>query len=63
MNSNININVWITKGDHDFGTDQIVFAQIKEYKDTVCFHCQQAVEKYLKALLVDLGIDFKYKHS
>ena len=60
---NSNVQAWITKGDHDFGTAQIIFTQIKEYKDTVCFHCQQAVEKYLKGLLVHQGIEFKYKHS
>jgi len=63
MNISNNIQAWITKGDHDLGTAQIVFSQIKEYKDTVCFHCQQAVEKYLKGLLVHLDIEFKYKHS
>jgi len=63
MNISNNIQSWITKGDHDLGTAQIVFSQIKEYKDTVCFHCQQAVEKYLKALLIHLDIEFKYKHS
>ena len=29
----------------------------------VCFHCQQAVEKYLKALLQDLGLPIPYIHD
>ncbi len=29
----------------------------------VCLHSQQAVEKILKALLTELGIDFKRTHS
>jgi len=31
--------------------------------DTVCFHAQQCVEKYLKALLVMEGIDFPKTHD
>jgi HEPN domain-containing protein len=31
--------------------------------DTVAFHAQQCVEKYLKALLVVDGIDFPRTHS
>jgi len=63
MNINNNVISWITKADHDFGTAKIVFEHIKEYKDTICFHCQQAVEKYLKALLICSDIEFKFKHS
>ena len=43
------IKQWIIKGDHDLGTAKITFLHIPEYLDTVTFHCQQAVEKYLKA--------------
>jgi HEPN domain-containing protein len=31
--------------------------------DAVCFHAQQTVEKYLKALLVLRGIDFPKTHD
>jgi HEPN domain-containing protein len=31
--------------------------------DTVCFHAQQVVEKYLKALLVFKGIPFPKSHN
>lgn len=31
--------------------------------DTVCFHCQQCAEKYLKALLVSRGIAFPKTHD
>jgi HEPN domain-containing protein len=31
--------------------------------DTVCFHAQQCVEKYLKALLVCEGVDFPKTHD
>jgi HEPN domain-containing protein len=29
----------------------------------VCFHCQQAAEKYLKAFLVEHQIEFRPKHD
>ena len=41
------ISQWIIKGDHDLGTAKITYFHIPEYLDTVTFHCQQAVEKYL----------------
>lgn len=31
--------------------------------DTVCFHCQQCAEKYLKALLIFRGVDFPRTHD
>jgi HEPN domain-containing protein len=42
------IKQWIIKGDHDFGTAKVTYLHIPEYFDTITFHCQQAVEKYLK---------------
>jgi HEPN domain-containing protein len=32
-------------------------------RDLVCFHCQQAAEKYLKALLQDLGVAIPKTHE
>lgn len=31
--------------------------------DGVCFHCQQCAEKYLKALLVELGLSVPKTHD
>lgn len=57
------IKQWIIKGDHDLGTAKITFLHIPEYLDTVTFHCQQAVEKYLKAFLVFLSKPFRFSHD
>jgi HEPN domain-containing protein len=54
---------WIIKGDHDLGTAKITYLNIPEYLDTVTFHCQQAVEKYLKAYLIFQSIPFRYTHD
>ena len=49
---------WIEKGDHDLGTAQVTFLYIPNFRDTIAFHCQQSVEKYLKAFLLfnDTGL-------
>ncbi len=57
------IKEWIVKGDQDLGTAKLVAAHIPEYIDTVCFHCQQASEKYLKAYLAELDIEFPKTHK
>ena len=57
------IELWLSKGDHDLGTAKITYLHIPEYLDTVTFHCQQAVEKYLKAILVYYEIDFQRTHN
>jgi HEPN domain-containing protein len=48
---------WIGKAEGDY------FSALREYRarrnvnyDSACFHAQQCVEKYLKAVLVELGI-------
>jgi HEPN domain-containing protein len=55
---------WVAKAENDLKTA----AQTLKLKedcptDTVCFHAQQTVEKYLKALLVLSGIDFPRTHD
>lgn len=57
------IEQWIIKGDHDLGTAKITYLYIPEYLDTVTFHCQQAVEKYLKAYLISQSTLFKFTHD
>lgn len=57
------IRQWLSKGDHDLGTAKITYLHIPEYIDTVTFHCQQAVEKYLKAYLIFQSTTFKFSHD
>jgi len=64
MNEQVNeIKQWIVKGDHDLGTAKVTYLHIPEYLDTVTFHCQQAVEKYLKAYLIYQNVSFKFTHD
>ena len=41
---------WLKKADSDLKNAELVLSAADEHPpyDTVCFHCQQAVEKYLK---------------
>jgi len=54
---------WIKKADHDLGTAIVINQHIPDYSDTLAFHCQQAVEKYLKCLLEKNSIQFKRSHD
>jgi HEPN domain-containing protein len=57
------VKSWIEKGDHDLGTAQVTFLYIPQFRDTIAFHCQQAVEKYLKAFLFFNSVVFKRTHN
>ena len=57
------VNTWIGKADHDLGSAKLIFLHIPDYFDTIAFHCQQAVEKYIKASLIHLGIEFQRSHD
>ena len=48
-------SAWIRKAENDLlAVDNNLGAERVPF-DVVCYHCQQAAEKYLKALLVSLG--------
>ena len=52
------INQWIAKAENDFISAQRLLSFEDATYDTICFHCQQGAEKYLKAYLVKFGIPF-----
>lgn len=49
------INQWLVKGDNDLKTAAYGLEAAEPITDTICFHCQQAVEKYLKLYLISRG--------
>ena len=57
------IDEWLKKSEHDIGTAKVTFKNMPEYSDTICFHCQQAVEKVLKAYCLNLGIQIIQTHD
>lgn len=55
---------WVEKAENDLkNAAHTVRMGLECPTDTVCFHAQQCVEKYLKALLVTQGIDFPKTHD
>lgn len=59
------IRKWIIKADNDFKVAEHELAQpdIEMVTDAICFHCQQSVEKLLKAYLASKNIDFGKTHN
>lgn len=57
------IRQWIEKA----GDDLIVIEKLTEFEvvatSAVCFHCQQVVEKYLKAFLIANGVEIRKTHN
>jgi len=55
---------WVSKAENDFRNAVHTLKLGKNCPtDTVCFHAQQCVEKYLKAILVLENIDFPKTHD
>ena len=51
---------WVTKADGDFATaGRELRARKAPNYDAVCFHTQQCVEKYLKAVLQEEDVPFR----
>jgi HEPN domain-containing protein len=48
---------WVQKAEEDYRTAELIARSHEPLHDQLCFHCQQSAEKYLKALLEELGLD------
>ncbi len=57
------VREWIKKATQDFGMAELAIEYQPEFRDSICFHCQQSSEKYLKAFLLYSDIEFKKTHS
>lgn len=56
------VKEWIEKAEEDFGFACISLEQT-DYFAQVCFHFQQAVEKYLKAFIIAKNLKFRPVHN
>jgi len=54
---------WLTKARHGWSVAKKILTPDCEETDVAAFHCQQAVEKTLKAYLVSRGIEFEKLHD
>ena len=51
------LRVWVRKAEADFKAAKKILAEFEpDSADIVCFHCQQTIEKLLKALAVQCEI-------
>jgi HEPN domain-containing protein len=65
MNSDDLVRGWFAKAASDLRNAEIILASEPGDlpTDTVCFHCQQAVEKYLKGFLASKNREFPLTHN
>jgi HEPN domain-containing protein len=54
---------WVSKAEEDVDAARGLAAQRPALRNAACFHCQQAVEKFLKALLQELGAAVPRTHE
>lgn len=55
---------WLIKANEDIQViERLSGEDISLFTSTICFHAQQAVEKFLKAYLVFKSINFKKTHD
>ena len=55
---------WVKKAENDFKAASQLLRRRKDIvPDAACFFCQQCVEKYLKARLLEAGIAFPRTHD
>jgi HEPN domain-containing protein len=57
------VKQWLAKADSDRSTIEILMASEQCPTEVVCFHCQQYVEKLLKAFLTLKGIETPKTHD
>lgn len=65
MNTLDLVNEWRLKASHDLKNVDLLMKSGENDlpTDTICFHCQQAVEKFLKAFLIYHDTEFPYTHN
>lgn len=57
------VTEWIEIAETDLLTARSNLREAERFRRVVCFHAQQAAEKFLKAILVRLEVDFPKTHD
>jgi HEPN domain-containing protein len=54
---------WLRLADNDWDVAQILNGHYPRHLEVICYHCQQAAEKYLKAFLIANDIEAPKTHD
>src|SRR5271166_5271914 len=54
---------WVRKAEDDYRVATQLSRNAVPTYDAVCFHCQQCAEKYLKAILEEVGVAISKTHD
>jgi len=57
------IREWLTKADEDFEFALVNLKEGKTFFAQICFHFQQAAEKYLKSYIIAQELEFRKVHE
>jgi HEPN domain-containing protein len=57
------VRAWVEKAESDLKAVDLLIPAGDAPFDVICFHAQQAAEKYLKATLTCLGVPFPKTHD
>ena len=57
------IRAWLNKAEEDLRFAEANLLEGHEFFAQICFHFQQAAEKYLKAYIIGKGLDFGRVHD
>ena len=65
MNEEIHkaVGQWLEKAESDWRAVEILLTSEDKPSDVVCFHCQQSVEKLLKGILTQNGVEAPRTHD
>jgi HEPN domain-containing protein len=57
------VKEWISKGEEDYNFARANLEEGKNFFAQICFHFQQAAEKYLKAFIIASDLEFRRVHD
>jgi len=57
------VKEWLQKAEQDLFAARVLLEHVPPVIEPACFHCQQVVEKALKAFLVWKNVSFEEVHS
>ena len=57
------VREWLAKADDDYNFAKVTLSEDNKYYSQICFHFQQAAEKYLKAFIVAYDLEFEKIHN